>query len=353
MILFMDGFDHYVNADGLKKWTAANSYNPGITAAEGRRGTAAYRSVITPLFHLYKALTPGDTKFLAAGAFKFTSLAGVSNLFSVQDGGEDRFTTQVVVIQTAAGELAVYRGANTMTLLGTTSGAGITAGVYFHLSAEIVIHPSTGSVKLALNGVTLLNLTGQNTRYTANTQWSGIRVGGESVLGGSLSAASWCDDIVVGDGTGSVNNSLLPDLVVGAHLVNANGNSSMSTPSTGSDRYATVDEATPNTTDYNTLAAAGDKDTLGLQNLSPAGGGIAAVQTLLYAAKTDSGLATLKPVLRQGSNEHDGTEVGLSTSYNYYREMFNVNPIAGGPATPGPWTETDFNALEVGYKRIS
>jgi hypothetical protein len=357
-VLFMESWDHYAQVDILKKWSAGGVGPPGISAGVGRRGTKAYASQIIPLSNIYKAFTPGDTKCLAAGAFRFDTLTAINpNCFSVQDGGTDRFTSQVVVFVTLGGEIAVYRGANTMTHLATTSGAGITGGVYFHLSVEIVIHPSTGSVKLAVNGVTMID-SGPvlNTRYTANTQWNGIRVGGENTTGGG-STSSYCyvDDIIIGDGVGGT--TLFPDLNIDAHFPNADGTSSMSTPS-GSPpgtRYDNVNEAIPNTApdDYNTLAAVNDKDTFGMQNLAIPGSSIHAVQTLLYAKKTDSGLATMKPVIRSGGNEHDGTEVGLSTSLNYYRQVFEQNPIAGGPATPGPWTETDFNAAEFGYKRIS
>lgn len=352
MILFMDSFDHYLNADILKKWTT-NTPTPGIQVGVGRRGTAGYAGQIAPFPHLYKALTPGDNKFLAAGAFKFMTIASNPNCFSAQDGGSDRFTTQVVTYLTNAGEIAVYHGANTMTHLGTTAGAGITAGVYFHLSVEILIHPSAGTVKLAVNGVTLLDLTGKDTQYTANMQWNGVRVGGESATGGSLSTYCYVDDIVIGDGTGGSNDTLYPDLNVDIHRPTADGNSIMSTPS-GSppgNRYDNVNDVSPATApdDYNTLVAASDKDTFVVQDLAIPGSAIRAVQTMVYAKKADSGLATMKPVIRHSSTDYDGTEVGLSTALNYYREVYNKNPGAG----PGDWTEAHFNAAEFGYKRIT
>lgn len=336
-IVFSDSVDHYTTVTG-KYPTIANS--PFVNAGTGRHG-ASLRMGSTDGRADIPTLTPAPSgaTAIAGMAIKISDISKAHCLFAFMQGGSLQMEARI----TAAGLLTVTRNG---TVLGT-SAAALVANRWTYVELKVVINPSTGTYELRVDGANVVSGTGANTRATGSSTWDGLRLGDTAFTG---SFTKDYDDIYFLDGSGSFNNDFLGDVRVDAYVTTANGNTSGSTPSTGTNRALNVDDAAPNgDTDYNTLAASGDKDTLVLTDLSPAGvGTVLGFQVLIYAAKTDAGAGSVCPVIRSGGTDYDGTATALSTTYGYARVPYDTNP-----ATGVRMTESEFNAAELGYKRTA
>jgi hypothetical protein len=117
------------------------------------------------------------------------------------------------------------------------------------------------------------------------------------------------------------------------------------TPSAGSN-YQNVDENPENgDTDYNKSNTVGQVDTYAMANLVSVAGLIYGVQYLEYARKDNAGTRTIAPVARIGGADYLGSNVNLSDSYAYTREIKELSP-----ATAAAWTISEINAMEFGVK---
>lgn len=336
-ILWMDGFDDYTSqADASLKYSFPSSRPETIGVGTGRRGGNCAHSNGNNGFT--KFLSPGDATCIVGVAWNPTTNLANNRIFRVLDANS---VVHVQVNTRVDGSLEAFRGPGT-TSLGVSATGVVTTGRYHALEFKVTVNDSTGVVIVKVDGATVLNLTGQDTRNAGLLGWSQVEL-----FCPNGAPTNW-DDYWICDGTGSINNDFKGDMRVDAHFPNANGNSNQSTPSTGTDRYATIDEAAPNgDTDYNTITNVGDKDTVNIQPLANSGATPDAVQISLYAKKTDAGAAEICPVLRQDGVDYDGTSKIVGESYGYFTQQYELAPDGT------PWTEADFNALEVGYKRTA
>lgn len=317
-----------------------------ISAGNGRRSSASVRGTGNNGVSR-RVLNTTPTCFFGA-AIRMSAVGTATRIMTI---GEFGLQNHISVIVKTDGKIEVRRGDAAGTILGTSTNVIMSANVYRYIEIGAAIHDSTGTVILRIDGSSTpeINLSSQDTRNGGTTgTYDSVHIGFGNNFG-TLDA----DDIYCCDSAGSAPwNTFLGDVRADAHFANANGSNSGSTPSTGSDRYATVDESTPNSdTDYNSLAAVNDKDTLNLPNLAAAGAAnLYAVKVLAYAKKSDPGWATICPVLRHSGTDYDGTSAtSLSTDYTYALEQIYEQ----NPGTSAPWTEAGFNALEAGYKRTA
>jgi hypothetical protein len=340
-----ESFDHvgttFSNLNS-KGWTTNGAT---ITSGTGRRSTNGLNSGTSNTTTFSPTTCPGTPTPSGATClahFSITPGSGSSTLaiFSIWESANGTGAQHVSIRLNTDGSLTALRGSGSGTALASTSAGVITLGVNCHLQIKVTIADSSGYVEIRKDGsaTPILTFTG-DTQNAGTATWKSIQLQGGSHV---------YDDFVLLDGTGSVCNDFLGDVRVDAHYPNANGTSNMSTPSAGTDRYATIDETSPNTTDYNSLAAVNDKDTVNLQSLVPTGATIIAVQRSIYCAKSDAGAASLAGVYRSGGSDYAGTGYALSTAWGYICE-----PAETDPATGMAFTETNFNALEAGYQRTA
>jgi hypothetical protein len=342
-LLFMDGFDHYSTAaDAGTKWPAPGVVNASIQTAAGRRGGGCLRmgSAITNATKYLPAVS-GATGCVGV-AYK-QSVGAPADVITVLETAIAHLTLSV----SNTGVLTVYRGTSGGTSLGASSAGAFDylAGFAF-IEMKWTIDNSAGAVEVRVNGVAVIGpLTSQDTQNAGTASWNSVKFGA-----GNNAGSNDYDDFYALDGSGGGTlATFLGDVRVDTVYPTGNGNTSGSTPSTGTNRGTTVDEpSTTNTTYYNTLTAVNYKDTLTLTDAPNVGATPLGVQVNVYALKTDAGIGTLAPVLRHSGTDYDGTAKALNTSYG-----FNVCQAYGLNPAGGAWTESDFNALEVGYKRVS
>lgn len=337
MLLDQFSFDNFATADAaLMGWTLSAAT---ISAGNGRRGTKSLRITTAGSATLTPLTTPTGAT-VVHGFSANPSVITAGTFWNVQDAT----VTHLTLLFVADGSVTMRRGTAAGTVLGSSAAGVFVAGVTNYVEVKALIDDTVGTVEVRVNGVAVLTLTGQDTRNGGTAGWTKVSV---QMAGAALDV----DDMYLLDGTGSApNNTFLGDVRCDYHVPTANGNTSGSTPSTGSNRALNVDDTAQNgDTDYNTLAATNDKDTLVLTDLIAAGAAaIYGIKTTAFAKKTDAAAGSLALVTRSGGTDNDGSSVALTTGYTALREQRETDPNTGVA-----WTESGFNAMETGYKRTA
>ena len=341
-LLFADSFDHYATADIETKWTTNTNF---AISANGRNSTSSLSMTVNGASprSITKTVSPaGNTNTIIIGAAFKCALNAIQEVFSIWDSAVEHVSLSV----DTAGVMKVFRGSSAGTLLGTCSGA-LSSGVYAYIELKVLISDTVGTVEVRVNGSTVLGpLTSQDTRNAGNASWTGIQLCNQG--SNTTSWATHYDDLVIMDSTGAVNNDFMGDVRIKAQLPSTgNGSNTDFTPSTGTDHGALVDEATPNTSDYNSSNTAGQRDTYNYPSLGLSGT-VKAVQTVMYWGKSDGGIRTVAPVHRISGVNYDGTAVGIGTAFTYFMQVYETSP-----ATAAAWTTTEINSTETGGKVVT
>ncbi|NMF98381.1 hypothetical protein GPA27_13400 [Aromatoleum toluolicum] len=328
-LLFVDGFDHYATADITKKWTTSASAS--ISAAAGRRAGGAAAIPANASSSMVKSGLGNAATLVVGFAYNPSgALNGSTTICELRDAG----TVQLFMRYNMDTTLSVVRGS---TVLGTTS-ATFALSAWHYIELKATIHDTTGSFEVRVNGASVLSATSQDTKNGSNAYVN------EVALRANQYATSLFDDFYVCDTSGSANNDFLGDCRVDTIYPTGDGTYSQWTPSTGTSHYAMVDEAAPNTSDYNAGANVGDRDSYTLGDLSAlTNSTVYGVQVSAAMLKDDAGAKSAAVFVRSGSTNGDGTAAALGTSQGYVRQVYETNPN-GSVA----WTEATVNAVEVG-----
>ncbi len=342
-LLFVDGFDHYATGDVLTKWTAQATGNGSQTiGAFGRNSTNGLRVVAASTGSTFLAKTVasgGNANAFIIGFGHSPTLSTQNDLVAVYDGA----TKHIILRLNTSGELSVLRSPSTV--LGTGS-AALTSGTYYFIELKVVISDTVGTVDVSVNGASVLSLTSQDTRNGGNASWTGFRLCDNNALG-QITLGDF-DDLYVADNSGSSNNDLLGPIRIATILPDGAGASSDFTPSTGVDNYAMVDEpSTDGDSTYVSSSTPGDHDTYTFAAVGLTGT-VKGVQTNLMVRSAGAGSETIRPKVRIGGADYNGTTVGITTSFVDSREIFQVSP-----ATASAWTVSEIDGAEFGVELVN
>ena len=236
------------------------------------------------------------------------------------------------LIRNPSGSVSLYNGG---TLLSTTATTPLIVAAWRYIEVKYVT--STGATTVRFDGTTMLTGTVGTVTTLTSISWA---VTNNSGYGWAL-----LDDVYVADTSGSLNNDFLGDVRVQTLLPNADGTYSQLTPSTGTSHSALVQEATPNTTDYNTSSTVGQKDSYQFQDLGANTAAVFGVEIANYSHKDAAGPAGFSNIVRIGSTDYVSTSQPLSTSWTPNRDILDANP-----ATSAAWTASDVNNAEFGVQ---
>lgn len=246
-------------------------------------------------------------------------------------------TNNITIRLNADGSLTALR--NT-TVLGSSSVGIVPGNKRFRIEVGFVISDTVGEVKVNIdtgNGAsTVIDLTSQDTNNgSATINRMAVDIPG-------MAHFLYYDDLWFDtDKTAFRADQTFIRLAPSADV------SGVSTPSTGSDRYATIDETPGSTTDYNTFAVTGE-DVFECADLSTSPDEIAGVGIYYVAAKQDAGTLEFRARLRSGSDNFDGTTSGLNASTLGYSDFAAVDPQGSGA-----WTKARVDAVRLVHERIS
>jgi len=244
-----------------------------------------------------------------------------------------------------------YRGDYSGTSLGISANNAWPADAFVFVEFHIKIHASAGIVNVRVNGNDVLNLTGQNTKNTANAWADATDFALQtSVLNGTSYA--WMRDVYYCDtatDSGSLpNNTFLGD--VGTRTLFATGDSSVAwTPNSGVNNYSRVNEhAMDSDTSYNSSANPGDEDQLNFGPITNTVPLIYGLQVTIAARKDDVGSRVIKTGLKSGGTTSYGANHSVPSSYVYFTDLWVLDPN-----TSANWTRAAVNALAGIYNLVS
>lgn len=339
--VFMDGFDHYTFSDITQKWNTLADSATVISMTSGRLGGGAlkfnYGGGATSYIIKTSSLT---TTFYAGFAIKMDAIGtGPSPFCFCTESG----VTQMFMYISGSGNLGISKASGN---IGESSGFPMSTGNWNFI--EWMMTPSDScpadSNIIRLNGVEILNIAaGTNTRTSAVNGLQGFGFGYNG-LQVSVGLNYTLDDLWLLDSTGTPNTFLGPNLRVSFIEPNADGSNQDWSVNTGTHWEAVNTSDGDSTYIYsNTLSQV---DTFDLKPIAGTDQAIKGVQTVLLARKDDAGIRMVKPVVRTGGVDYEGsTSSSLNTTYSYYLQSFPTNPD-----TSADWTIADINGLQVGAK---
>ena len=291
----------------------------------------------------------GDT--LVAG-YRVELPASIASTLPLARFGElttGTHTGHVTIAVKSDGMIEVRRGLNydTGTIIGTsTTPIPFGTGVRY-LEFKVKVHDSTGTVEVKCDEVSLYTLTGADTQNGGTSKCNCFTVLGLG-QGAAFVQTQWkFRDVYVCGTDGSVNNNFLGVFKTGVKTVSGAGNSAQFTPSAGSN-FQNVDDGTTvdNDTTYNSSSTVGHIDTFAMTSSGLASNAvIRGTQTQVVMRKDDVDPRSGATVLRSGSTNFAQTAVSLGTSYILDRVIQEVDPN-----TTNAWTQSNLDAVEVGYK---
>jgi hypothetical protein len=335
-ILLMEGFDLYSGTNGstglAANWQISMKY-ASITMVAGRSGGLCLRTVWSGSTKI--ACLPitacSDVVLQLRAGVQMSAFSASPFVWLLDPTGAYQFCLRT----DSMGNLIACRASdrNAQTDLGRTGAPVLHAGTWHYIEVEGVIGDS-GAVRVYVDGAKVLDLAGVDTQQQANAQAGIIQ------LGYSNSSATYLfDDLYVIDKATRLGERKITVLTPTADVAKA------FTPSTGTDNFACLDEAVPDTTDYVTASAPGATDTYELADLATPPAVIDAIQLTALARKTDAATRALALQAVSGGTTDDGPNFYLAASFTPIARILPTDP-----ATGAAWTAPAVNALRAGPK---
>lgn len=330
-MLFLDGFDHYDDAQILSKWTGGGG--SGFAYREilspGRYGGNYLRLRTTSSVWLYK--TVGSSTVLTIGfAWRCSALSQPANFIYTYSN-----TTEAGLRMDATGAIKAYVGGG----LVATGTKLLNTGDWNHVEFQHYSHGASGTIKVKINGALDIDYTG-DTLVNANPS--------TVYLYAPNNSQNDYDDFFILDDNGAVNNDFIGDHKIEAVLPGGAGNYSQWTPSAGSN-YQNVDDNPPDEdSTYNSAPSSGLKDSYAMGDLTTLTGSISAVQVISRTRKDDAGPVELRNFVRQGGSDYAQTNVAQGDSYSVLSDILETDPDTGIA-----WTIAGVNSAEAGIERTT
>jgi len=209
----------------------------------------------------------------------------------------------------------------------------MTTDVWTYLELKVVIHDSVGKIELRINGNPTpdIDFTGDTSDFAAD-EIDGFKLQG---AGQNLDY----DDFYLDD------SAFHGDVFVETLVADGAGAAADWTPSAGSN-FENVEELPPDDdTTYNESLTVTDKDRFTHGDLPANTNVVLGVQVSVWARKTLAGTRALRTIAYDGTTEGEGVPKFLGTDYVWYSDMFEDHPTDANP-----WTESEVNSAEFGYK---
>lgn len=344
-IKFADSFQHYATADLAKKYTSGTA-GP-VIGAGGRDGGTCLQSTSGSANWTAIQIGGSQDTLIAGVSVKSEDALSGSAALGLLDFWESTSIPHVHIWVNGNGAVVATRINGGLgsggTDLGSSANGVITAQTWHHISAKVKVHDTAGTVEVWVypSGTKVLDLAAQDTRNGGTGICDKIAVVGFMSIVPKL---TYLSDFYVLDTAGAApNNTFLGDVRVDALLPTADGNYSQLTPSTGAVHYVLVDEATPNTSDYNSSATSGNRDTYAMADLATSSATYFAVQALVASLKDSASASSAQTCIRSGSTDSVGVSTALATTQSYLRDVYPTDP-----ATSAAWTFAAINAAEAG-----
>jgi len=364
-ILYIDGFDHYNVAGATNyiytaspsRWTAAGVDVSGSSCiatmpvlggkcmnvvprsnspSNGLAGRPVLLMPIAPAsgltfgcgFHFYATSLdyPSSPSFNRQALIGFSAGAAVvTRCIALDSGGQ--FT---------------WRTTPEGTSLGNSGANVLAAGVLYHIEVKILWHASAGTVEIRVNGAVYMSLTGIATLPTSATHMMFATAAWEG-SGAAIGTFSY-DNLFIWDATGAINNTFQGERNVQTIFPNADTADADWALSTGAAGWSLLDNVPAVVgTDYIESSTVTDTSVFDLTSLANPNITVVAVQTDVYAEKTDAGASQIQVGVVSGGV--DSMSAGQSVTQSQYRNFLKVTEL--NPNTGIAWTAAEINAAQI------
>lgn len=332
-LLFCDSAAHLSQAQGARKYQTYGA----TSIVTGRFGAGSSAYTVGTFSEVTRTI-PSTAEVIAGCSLKLPTLSAFGRVLSLRDTGTNQVYVQILV----DGRIAVYRGDGTQLAVSTVA---ILSATWYHLGLRVKIDPAVGTVKVTLNGATVINAAGLNTRNTA------VSAATQVVFGSDINQtpAFQVGDIYIADTAGVRNNDLLGDVRVQAVFPTGVGAyAEFGTLVGAAAQWDAVDDNPPDDdASYIGSAVAAQRSTFATGDVTPTSGTIAAAVVNHTSRKDDAGVRTVAGMCRSAAVDAAGVGVNVGDSYAIHQEIFETDP--GGVA----WTIASINGAEFGVKEIA
>lgn len=324
-----EGFDDGVTAEIQDELLFKYTYvSTTAYIYAGRTGGYSCKGYSNGVIVLTPPLTTSDTLIVGCAINPIDAYATTSFL-SFYDGNTLAIKFDY---STTSGEISVYRGA---TLLGTTSGAGISVGNWTYVEVKVKCHDSTGTVEIRTGSIERLNLTAQDTQIGTHAYYDRVAI--------NPSSHGYIDDLYVCDTTGSVNNDWVGIRKVIGIFPNADTATADWIPDTGVEHYSRVNEQ-----DEGTGWLTGVLDDTDLWAYDDLTGlvSINGIQINTIGRNLTATQMTLVTPINSGGTVYEDAGVPFGTNSNLNQHRI----VETDPNTGIAWTQSNLNSATVGIK---
>lgn len=334
MLSVVEGFENYGSANSATmqtelraKWLAPDVDNDWATLIDGPTFGKALQWSATELYPAIDFVIPPTLTIVMGFAYKHGG-SGTGTLVHFTSGS----ATQTSLYLNWNGLLEAYRGTITSLALATEP---LRVGTWNYIDVKVVLHDSTGSIQVRLNGQDIINETNIDTKYSSGT----FKYGSVSIE--AFERGAW-DDIYIYDDTGGTP-SLQGSRAV-ENLSPTSDDTSQWTPSIGSDHYALVNDTTINDTTYVSHSTINEVDDWGYSNITEIDGGILGLAQWTRATTNDGGIRTVNSLCESNSTE-DLDSVAHSEGFETLYRIIDEDPD-----TSTAWTVSGVNAATFGVE---
>jgi hypothetical protein len=255
-------------------------------------------------------------------------------------------------------ELQVWRGDNdTGTLLGTSP--LIEGGIGFrYFELKVVIHNTTGSVTLKVDGSNVVSITNADTQNTASATADNVRFGGKRGFTPMVGDSTFSlDDMYACNGSGSINNDFLGDQVVARIEPSADGSASEfdseanGSPS-GNDNWEQINENTSSSDEDGGYVAASDVEDKDMYNFDDLPGvmtgGINGVMIYLRSRLEIDGNRELQMRFNDQTNGESDIGAAVLVDEPVYENKDLIVEL--NPGTTAKFTPAQIDSGQWGYR---
>lgn len=260
------------------------------------------------------------------------------------DFGSGNPVKQFSVTAEPLGKIAVRRGGSTGTIIAESAINVLFSQVWHSIQVAVHIHNSTGTVVVKVDAVEVINVTGVDTQNAPTSVADLIQINLNTANSGSM-----MDDLVICDGAGSINNTLLGDVLVEYLRPDANGAITQFTPIIGANWENVDDAQSDDDSTYNSTNVDARQDLYtkpALARIDPTAG-VIGLSVNSTVRRDDTGGINSKNIVRSGGTIFEQSERVLSTDYLTFYDILEEDPD-GSVA----WTEAKVNAMQFGIKAV-
>lgn len=365
-LLFQDGFDMWgadattfpslgwvrysgaANANLLTFTTAARRYG---TVGKGMRGTQAGTvggSTVADsqylLYNIGPEWTAGDDIYVGFSYRPTTLNAAGQGLCGFSNAGGDILFGIGI---TAAGYLELRENDASPVLEAAVSSA-LAEGAWSYIEIHLTnLAGDAEAIEVKINGVTVISYA---TTILVAAALVDVVVGGcpEDQTNALLMGLADFDDLYGLDDTGAIRNTYLGESRIETLFVDAEVTNTGYARTGGADIEDAMNTLDGDTSYYEADAAADIVVFSSTETLENTPANIHAVAITHVTAKTDAGVRTVAPVIRETAVNYDGAAEAVSSSYGAFQDIWEQNPNGSVD-----WTRTTVEAADFGVKVVS